>query len=406
MKNQITKLYRFIGPGFMVAAAGIGAGDMVVGIKAGSVHGVSLLWAVIFTAIIKYFLTEGIARWQIATGTSIIYAWTERIAKPFSLAMFVLLIIWSFMVAGALISASGIAGHALFPGLSIQFWGIFHSFMALLLVLTGNYNRIENITKVLIMLMFLVVIVSAIIVKPNLGSLSSSLMPNFNLNSFTLIFAILGGVGGSVTMVSYGYWLKEKKWESAAYFEESKAELKASYIFTALFVTALMIIASSIGDDGKSGTQLILSIADRLNSIAGNWAKYIFLIGFWGVVFSSVLCVWQGIPYLFADFLNHLMKKENPADISITDSIYYKGFLVFMAVPPVVLVFLNNAVSNIINYALISTIFILFLAITLLIINNKVGWVNEFKNGWFANLILGSSIVVFLFILLNQMKLF
>lgn len=54
---------RSIGPGLLVAAAGVGAGDMIVGLKAGHAFGLGLVWVVLLTGLIKYALTEGLARW-------------------------------------------------------------------------------------------------------------------------------------------------------------------------------------------------------------------------------------------------------------------------------------------------------------------------------------------------------
>ena len=51
-----------IGPGLLVAAAGIGAGDIVSATMAGSAHGLTLLWVVVLAAFLKAFLNEGIAR--------------------------------------------------------------------------------------------------------------------------------------------------------------------------------------------------------------------------------------------------------------------------------------------------------------------------------------------------------
>jgi Mn2+/Fe2+ NRAMP family transporter len=406
MKDKIIYLFKSIGPGFMVAAAGIGAGDMVVGIKAGESHGLGLLWAVIMAVVLKYYLTEGIARWQLSTGTTIINGWTTKLNKVVSIFFLILLVAWSFSVAGALISACGLAGHALFPMLSIKFWGIFHSILAMLLVYFGNYSRIENITKILIFMMFLVVITTAIIVKPDPVSMISSLKPDFSLSSFTLVFAILGGVGGSVTMISYGYWLQEKSWNNKAHLKQSKIELAASYIFTGLFVVALMVIASSIVLTGESGIQMVLSMAQKLEDITGRLGKIAFLLGFWGVVFSSILCVWQGVPYIFEDFMKNILDPKSDDKQKLIGFRYYHLFLFFMAIPSIALIYYNDPISNIIHYALISTVFVVFLASTLLYLNNKREWVGDYKYGWVPNTVLIIALISFLFLLIFQLDIF
>lgn len=62
---------RTLGPGIILAAAGIGAGDVVVASVTGIKFGPTLLWAIVVTAALKFVLTEGLARWQLATGETI-----------------------------------------------------------------------------------------------------------------------------------------------------------------------------------------------------------------------------------------------------------------------------------------------------------------------------------------------
>lgn len=45
---------------------------MVSSLVAGTDFGMVLLWAVVLGAILKYFLTEGIGRWYMASGQTIL----------------------------------------------------------------------------------------------------------------------------------------------------------------------------------------------------------------------------------------------------------------------------------------------------------------------------------------------
>ena len=59
-----------IGPGLLLAATGVGGGDLATGTFVGSLLGTGLLWAVVVGAFMKYVITEGVARWQLATGNT------------------------------------------------------------------------------------------------------------------------------------------------------------------------------------------------------------------------------------------------------------------------------------------------------------------------------------------------
>ena len=78
MSGTFRDRLRALGPGLLLAATGIGAGDVVVASVTGIRFGLSLLWAVVATVILKYVVTEALARWQLATGETIASAWIDR----------------------------------------------------------------------------------------------------------------------------------------------------------------------------------------------------------------------------------------------------------------------------------------------------------------------------------------
>ena len=61
-----------MGPGIAVAATGVGAGDMISATNAGAKFGTVLLWTIVYGALLKFALTEGIGRWQLATGSTLL----------------------------------------------------------------------------------------------------------------------------------------------------------------------------------------------------------------------------------------------------------------------------------------------------------------------------------------------
>jgi Mn2+/Fe2+ NRAMP family transporter len=66
---------KYLGPGLVVAATGVGAGDMVSSLSAGTKFGTTLVWVIVLGALLKYVLTEGMGRWYMATGTTILEGW-------------------------------------------------------------------------------------------------------------------------------------------------------------------------------------------------------------------------------------------------------------------------------------------------------------------------------------------
>ncbi len=141
--RRTAPLLAAIGPGLLVAATGVGAGDLATASIAGSKLGPAVLWAVVVGALLKLALTEGLTRWQLATGETLIAGTVRRLGRPVSLLFLVYLLIWTVFVGRALVSACGVTAQALAPVFADPetgkiVFGIVHSLAGIGLVLAGG----------------------------------------------------------------------------------------------------------------------------------------------------------------------------------------------------------------------------------------------------------------------------
>src|SRR4029453_17580058 len=83
-----------IGPAILLTATSVGAGDILTGSLAGAQVGMAALWAVPAGVILKWTLTEGIARWQMATGTTLLEGWVTRLGRWIQWVFFPYLILF------------------------------------------------------------------------------------------------------------------------------------------------------------------------------------------------------------------------------------------------------------------------------------------------------------------------
>ena len=86
---------KLAGPGLVVAATGIGSGDVVAATVGGARYGVILLWAIAVGAFFKYVLNEGIARWQLATGKTALEGWAEYLPAWVKWYFGIYLVLWT-----------------------------------------------------------------------------------------------------------------------------------------------------------------------------------------------------------------------------------------------------------------------------------------------------------------------
>jgi hypothetical protein len=104
-----------MGPGLLLAATGVGGGDLATGSFVGSLLGTAVLWAVLVGALLKFVVTEGLARWQLATGETLIEGAVARLGPVVVWLFLPYLLLWSFFVGSAQMSACGVALHAMMP---------------------------------------------------------------------------------------------------------------------------------------------------------------------------------------------------------------------------------------------------------------------------------------------------
>jgi Mn2+/Fe2+ NRAMP family transporter len=402
---------RVLGPGLAIAATGVGAGDLLAAMLAGANFAHALVWVVVVGAVLKLVLNEGVARWQLATDTTILEGWCRHLGRPFQIYFLVYLVVWSFIVAGGLMSACGVAAHALAPGLEIRTWAIVHSLAALALVLIGRYALFETVMKILIGVMVLTLLISVVLVGPDLMGAIRGLIPAMPKGSAAATLSLMGGVGGSVTMLSYGYWIQEKGWKGTSELGKVRLDLTVGYVLTGLFGIAMLMLAAVVlgggagmppGSEGlvACGDAIRESTTERFGAGVGNTTALIFLIGVWGAIFTSTLGVWNGVPYLFADFVDAFRGRYG--EIPSTGSWTYRGYLLFLALPPMAMLFLDRPIWVITVYTVTGGLFMPLLAGSLLWLNSRKTLVGEQRNGAWTTAMLVLALLLFAGIAVRQ----
>lgn len=397
-----------VGPGLMLAACGVGAGDLAGGAFAGMHLGTAVLWAVVVGAFFKFVITEGLARWQLATGTTLLEGAVLRLGRPVQWGFLIYLLIWTFGVGTSLISACGVATHGLFPVFddAVQgkiVWGVVHSLLGLVLVLVGSFRSFERLMGILVATMVVVVLITGWMIKPDWAAVSQGLLipviPD-HPDAVAWTFTLMGGVGGTLTVLCYGYWIREEHRMGTEDLKLCRVDLGISYAVMALFGIAIVIIATGLELSGKGAT-LIVDLANRLGEPLGRSARQLFLVGAWAAVFSSLVGVWQAVPYLFADFwkLFRTHGRLDPENFvpNIIDrkGWAYRGYLFFIAFVPMLGLRYDFQLVQKLN-SVFGALVMPMLAAVLLILNGRTAWVGEsYRNRWLTTLTLFGVLVFF-----------
>jgi Mn2+/Fe2+ NRAMP family transporter len=397
---------RQVGPGIMAAATGVGAGDLVATMVAGSRFGYTLLWAVLVGTIFKLALAEAVGRWHLTSGRTILSGW--RTLGIWALIYFgIYAVIWGFVYGATAMSASGLPLNALFPALSVRYWAMICGLLGFALVWFGRYAIIEKLMTVLVGIMFVTVVGTAILVMPNFTALFEGAIPTLPDGSLVYVLGLVGGVGGTITMAAYGYWTLAKGWRSSKWLPMMRTDNAVGYLMTGIFVIAMLIVGAELllGHKIISGDKGLLFLGDTLAADYGQWARIPFLIGFFAVSFTSVIGVWHGVSLLFADWWRIL---RLPANATETVEAYekkagerspaYRGYVLWLTFPPMALLFLDQPFQLTVIYGVLGALFMPFLAATLLVLLNTSRVPQEGRSRWLSNGLLVICLAMFAYL--------
>ena len=424
--------WRLVGPGIVVAATGVGAGDLVATLIAGSRFGYALLWAAVVGCLVKILLAEAVGRFHLATGTTVFAGWRSLGAWT-TVYFAVYVTIWGFVYGATAMTSSALPLAALFPAVDLLVWAVLTGVVGLVLVLLGGYGVFEKVMTACVAVMFVTVVGLAVIVAPDVPALLAGLVPSFPEGSAVFTLGLIGGVGGTITMAAYGYWVNAKGWRDATWMRVMRWDNRVAYLTTGLFVVAMLVVGAELlfaaNISLTEGDRGLLDLDAVLEERFGRAVSVLFLVGFFATSFSSLLGVWNGVSLLFADFVANVRAAglrraaagsagpgggpgdavgreaaEAVATGRVERSWPFRAYALWLTFPPISLLFLDQPFGLVIAYGVLGAFFLPFLVVTLLWLLNSARVPREHRSGWVSNTGLVLAGVLFVVLCAQQVR--
>ncbi|WP_455352776.1 Nramp family divalent metal transporter [Streptomyces sp. SYSU K217416] len=411
--------WKYIGPGIVVAATGVGAGDLVATLIAGSKFGYTLMWAAVIGCLVKISLAEAAGRWHLATGRTLFEGW-HSIGRWTTVYFAIYVVIWGFVYGATAMSSSALPIVALFPdGPGLKTWAIITGLIGLVFVWFNQYAVFEKVMTVLIGVMFVVVVYVAIRVGPDLGATFAGLVPVLPDGSLFYTLGLIGGVGGTITMAAYGYWVNAKGWTDSGWMKVMRLDNRVAYLTTGIFVVAMLIVGAELlhssGLALTKGDRGLIDLGTILEDRYGTVTAKLFLVGFFATSFSSLIGVWHGVSLLFADFVERVQRDRRgvPADAGTVAevaagakerSLPFRAYLLWLTFPPMALLWLDQPFGLVVVYGVLGAFFMPFLALTLIWLLNSTRTPAQWRNGILSNVMLAAAGLLFIVLCVQQVR--
>jgi len=311
-KKTVLQRLKHMGPAAIVSAALIGPGTITTSGISGNNFGFALVWAVFFSVIAMVVTQRMTGKIGLTTGSGLAAAIRQVYRGKSVYWPLAILLILSFFVSNCAYQASNLVGAS--AGLSVVFgqhrtlYCIIITIAALSLVLSGNIKYISNILTVVVFAMVIMFLITAIVVKPNVGEiLAGMFIPSIPNGAQMTAIALIG-----TTMTPYCLYLhsdthaSEKRENPDIDIDDALVDNTYASVVNAIAMfcvsTSIMVVGNALALNGAS-ISAVTDLANGLQPLVGSAAQQVFAIGIFCAGISSAACAPLAATYIISGIL-------------------------------------------------------------------------------------------------------
>lgn len=333
--KNLFQRFRYLGPGFILSAAIVGSGELIATTALGAKAGFVTFWVVLVSCLVKVTLQLEFGKNAIYTGVPTMQSLNRLDGKKWGKAHWSIWL-WLSLQGLKLLQVGGIVGgvaivlNMAFPFLGTNLWAAIAALVTAVLVYRGFYKPVEQGALIMIILFTVTVLISLVLLQftpyaISWEQLSSGL-------SFSLPPAVTGvaigafgitGVGGDEIMF-YNYWCIEKGYAAYAgpndgtpeWADRAKGWIKVMYldavcsmvVYTLVTAAFYLLGAALLHQHGEvpEGYAMVETLSKLFTQTLGEWAKVIFLIGAFFVLYSTLFTATASWSRIFGDAFGQL----------------------------------------------------------------------------------------------------
>jgi Mn2+/Fe2+ NRAMP family transporter len=279
-----------VGPATMVTAAFIGPGTVTVCTLAGVSFGYDLLWALLFSVLATTVLQEMSARLGWVTQAGLGQAIRETTTGWRRLLFFVI-VISAIVIGNAAYEAGNIGGAVLgvetVAG-SSAFWPLVLGGVAFLALFVGRYKVIEMFVGGLVLVMSICFVVTAVLLRPDLGELMRGFVPRVPGDSLLTVVGLVG-----TTVVPYNLFLHAssvpEKYGRDARLSDIRSETVFAIAVGGVISMAIVVVSGTALHGTGIQIDSAAAMARQLEPLLGSWARTMMGVGLFAAGISSAI---------------------------------------------------------------------------------------------------------------------
>jgi len=329
---------KFIGPSVIVTGSVVGSGSIVMTPLLGAAAGFLLLWWLLLSMWSKPIIQAEISRYVVVTKKTFLEAFADMPGfKTTIQGKTTSWLVW-FMFIGVIPSIAGMgglagavaeAGNTMFPLLSTEVWVFISCLITWLLLYFGSYRSLERTLLAMVLFFSFMTLIIALAMQSteyqvNLNQISEGLSFSLPTEYLPLALAVFGFTGISYgEIMAYTYWCLEKGYaeNTGNDIEEKKHWIKTMQTdvwITVFFITLGTLpffflgagvlnnvpeLQESLATSSFWDVDVISSLQNMFSLVLGGWAKWLFIILAFFVLFSTLLSGTAAFTRTISDYL-------------------------------------------------------------------------------------------------------
>jgi Mn2+/Fe2+ NRAMP family transporter len=412
MLMPFNKRLSWLGPGLVYVLTVMGAGDIVSNSAAGADYQYALIWALGVTLIFRYIWVGASAKYVLVTGETLLQGY-GRLGNWLIWIVLAALLVFRHFYNLYLIVLLGTTWDLLFhlpTNWSSAIWSVFFSGAGFVMMVWGGYPILEYFCKVLVAAKGISLIIAAVLSHPDpAGILKGAFVPTIPgstgfYSSLLVLMALIGTEAGSMTNLTYPYFMFEKGWRDVSYIKQQRFDL--GFGVACIFVMGALLQIAAAGTVHPLGVKLegpeqLVQIFSQSLGLAG---LLIFALGLWGAAFSTYVGATTGYALIMTDLCRrYIPRLKKPIDgeskrANTKNDPIYRWSIVFWSFSPLYILLVQaRPVWLVLTVSSMVVVVIPALALPLLRLTNDRKLMGKYTNGWFTNIVLMMLIVVSLY---------
>ncbi|HJQ78471.1 MAG TPA: Nramp family divalent metal transporter [Lacipirellulaceae bacterium] len=369
--NSLLRSLAAIGPGIVVAGSVIGSGELINTPVQAAKFGFVLLWVVLLSCVIKYFLQVEIARHCLVHNRTTVEALNtcpgpKIRGTSWTALLYMLGYFATMLTIIGIIGALGGLMHGIWPladsvHKSTKIWGAIMGILTIVVLWQGWYRNLEMLVMVLVGGFSISVFIGVFLIQGtpfriSADELISGLRLSLDVENYRgevgyAVISLMGALGVAANeLFMYPYWILEKGYArelgdpaSAGWTERARQWIRTIWLDAGLSMLLATLVTGAfflLGAAVLHRQQIVpegLEVVDQISRVYtesyGGWSKWMFVIGAFCTLWSTLVVITAASGRMWADLFGSLgfLNTTNPHAVrrchQITQTVWVCGLV-------------------------------------------------------------------------------